>query len=101
MKAALVYDRVNKWGGAERELLALNELFPNAPLYTAVYSSKKAAWANVFPKVVPSFLQKALYFKDKHDMAEAIFKAFARALDVAIQVDERRLGSVPSSKGKL
>jgi imidazoleglycerol-phosphate dehydratase len=42
-----------------------------------------------------------LYGKDNHHMAEALFKAFARALDAAVQVDERRAGIVPSSKGKL
>lgn len=57
MRVALVYDRVNKWGGAERVLLALNRIFPNAPLYTSVYDSQKASWAKVFPKVIPSFLQ--------------------------------------------
>lgn len=56
MKVALVYDRVNKWGGAERVLLALHALWPQAPLYTAVYDKKRAAWADVFT-VRPSFLQ--------------------------------------------
>lgn len=58
MKVALVYDRVNKWGGAERVLLALHEMFPDAPLYTSVYNPKTASWARVFSKVVPTFLQK-------------------------------------------
>jgi glycosyltransferase involved in cell wall biosynthesis len=53
-KVALVYDRVNKWGGAEQVLLALHEIFPKAPLYTAVYSKKHAPWANVFPKIITS-----------------------------------------------
>lgn len=56
MKVALVYDRVNKWGGAERVLLALHALWPDAPLFTAVYDKKRAAWADVFT-VHPSFLQ--------------------------------------------
>src|SRR3989344_1742019 len=56
MRVAFVYDRVNKWGGAERVLLALHEIWPDAPLYTAVYNSDRAQWANVF-KVHPSFLQ--------------------------------------------
>jgi len=67
MKTALVYDRVNKWGGAERDLLALHELFPNAPLYTSVYNPKAALWAKVFPKVVPSFLNYIPFAKDKHE----------------------------------
>ena len=44
---------------------------------------------------------QVLYGKDNHHIAEAIFKAFARALDTATQIDERRIGSVPSSKGKI
>jgi len=56
MKVALVYDRVNKWGGAERVLLALHKIFPNAPLYTSVYHPKKAPWAKVF-NIKTSFLQ--------------------------------------------
>jgi glycosyltransferase involved in cell wall biosynthesis len=56
MKTALVYDRVNKWGGAERVLLALHKLFPDAPLYTSVYNEGQAKWANVF-NIKSSFLQ--------------------------------------------
>ena len=67
MKVALVYDRVNKWGGAERVLTALHEIFSEAPLYTAVYSSKKAKWAKIFPLVIPSFLQKIPLMQDKHE----------------------------------
>ena len=65
---ALVYDRVNKWGGAERVLLALHELFPDAPLYTAVYNSTTAGWAQVFPEVIPSFLQKFPGAKNHHEL---------------------------------
>jgi glycosyltransferase involved in cell wall biosynthesis len=66
-KVALVYDRVNKWGGAERVLLALHEIFPDAVLFTSVYDQKKADWAKIFPKVIPSFLQKIPYLQDKHE----------------------------------
>lgn len=68
MKVALVYDRVNKWGGAERVLLALNELFPNSPLFTSVYAPDKAKWAKAFPQVIPSFLQKIPLAKNRHDL---------------------------------
>ena len=67
MKVAIVYDRVNKWGGAERVLLALHEIFPEAPLYTSVYDSKGAPWAKVFPRVVTSFLQKFPLAKSNHE----------------------------------
>jgi len=44
---------------------------------------------------------QVLYGRDNHHIAEAIFKTFARALDAATQIDERRVGKIPSSKGKI
>ena len=38
---------------------------------------------------------------DDHHRAEAIFKALARALDMAKQFDIRLAGQVPSTKGTL
>jgi glycosyltransferase involved in cell wall biosynthesis len=67
MKVAIVYDRVNKWGGAERVLLALHEMFPKAPLFTSVYDEAKAPWARSFPKVYTSFLQKLPFTKSLHE----------------------------------
>jgi imidazoleglycerol-phosphate dehydratase len=42
-----------------------------------------------------------LYGEEPHHIVEALFKAFARAVDVACQRDERIAGLLPSSKGKL
>lgn len=67
MKVALVYDRVNKIGGAERVLLALHEIYPQAPLYTAVYDPDGAPWSKVFSKVIPSFLQNFPFAKKHHE----------------------------------
>ncbi|CAK9255145.1 unnamed protein product [Sphagnum jensenii] len=39
--------------------------------------------------------------KNSHHIIEATFKAFARALRQATEYDERRRGSIPSSKGVL
>lgn len=66
-KVALVYDRVNKWGGAERVLLSLHDLFPKAPLYTSVYNPKSAPWASVFD-VRPSFLQQIPQATSRHEL---------------------------------
>ena len=67
MKVALVYDRVNKWGGAERVLLALHEIWPKAPLYTSVYDPAAAGWADCF-EVRTSFLQKLPLPKNEHEL---------------------------------
>ena len=34
MKIAIVYDWIDKWGGVERILLALNKIFPKAEFYS-------------------------------------------------------------------
>jgi len=36
-RVALVHDYLNQYGGAERVLEALHELFPDAPVYTSIY----------------------------------------------------------------
>ncbi len=38
---------------------------------------------------------------NSHHIIEAGFKAFARALDMAVTLDQRRLDQIPSSKGAL
>lgn len=52
-----------------------------------------AARANIHAQV--------LYGRDDHHRAEALFKAVGRALDAATQIDSRRAGVVPSTKGTL
>lgn len=65
-KIALVYDRVNTpYGGAEKLLLALHEIFPNAPLYTSVYDEQLAPWAKVFT-VKTSWINKFSWLRNKH-----------------------------------
>ena len=64
---------------------------------------------SLFPHFFESFAVNAkcnlharvLYGRDDHHKAEALFKALARALDVATQLDPRRAGNVPSTKGSL
>lgn len=67
MKIAFVYDRVNKFGGAERVLLALHEIWPEAPLYTVIYDKQKVAWAKDF-KIIPSFLNSYSFVQKNHEL---------------------------------
>lgn len=103
MKVALVYDRVNKWGGAERVLLALKELFPHAPLYTSVYNPQRAKWAKKFT-VHPSFLQKIPFAANAHEQFALLMPlAFERFqfddYDVVISVtSEYAKGIITKSK---
>lgn len=90
MKVALVYDRVNKFGGAERVLLALHEIWPDAPLYTAVYDPAGAPWAGVFD-VRPSFLQHVAWARTHHEwlapLTPMAFESFSfDGYDIVISV---------------
>jgi glycosyltransferase involved in cell wall biosynthesis len=38
-RVALIHDYLNQYGGAERVLEALHELFPTAPVYTSIYDA--------------------------------------------------------------
>ncbi|MEC9065921.1 MAG: imidazoleglycerol-phosphate dehydratase HisB [Pseudomonadota bacterium] len=42
-----------------------------------------------------------LYGQNNHHICEAIYKGFARAMRVAVEVDPRKGGAVPSTKGIL
>jgi imidazoleglycerol-phosphate dehydratase len=82
------------------------------------YSVIQAAWhtpyagdipTTLFPHFFESFSitarcnlhARVLYGRDDHHQAEALFKAWARALDNATQIDPRRAGNIPSTKGTL
>ena len=67
MKVALVYDRINKFGGAERVLLALHHLYPQAPIYTLVHNPDTARWSRGI-KVVPSFFNKVKCLRTRHEL---------------------------------
>lgn len=79
MKVAIVYDRVNKWGGAERVLLSLHNIFPDAVLYTSVYDEDKAKWAKKF-KIKTSFLQSVPFARRNHEffapLMSLVFESF-------------------------
>jgi glycosyltransferase involved in cell wall biosynthesis len=40
LRVALVHDYIKEYGGAERVLETLHEIFPDAPVYTSIYSPK-------------------------------------------------------------
>jgi imidazoleglycerol-phosphate dehydratase len=39
--------------------------------------------------------------ENSHHQAESVFKAFARALRSALEIDPRTVGTIPSTKGSL
>lgn len=60
MKIAIVHDDLVQWGGAERILLGLCEIYPDAPIYTSVFDDKNKLLQGKFgsKKIITSFLRK-------------------------------------------
>ncbi len=60
MRVAIVHDDLVQWGGAERVLQGLTEIYPEAPIYTSVYDRNNQFLKQAFgsKKIVTSFLQK-------------------------------------------
>ncbi|KKQ02178.1 MAG: Glycosyl transferase group 1 [Candidatus Roizmanbacteria bacterium GW2011_GWA2_36_23] len=55
-KIAIVYDWIDKWGGVERLLLNLHQLFPQADFLTSYYNDVSAPWAKQL-HIKTSFIQ--------------------------------------------
>lgn len=58
MKVALVHDHLMQDGGAEKVLLALQEVFPEAPTYTLLYAPDRVAPEFRARDIRTSFLQR-------------------------------------------
>jgi len=82
--------------------------------YTVVQAEWNTPTIGQMPTtLVPHFLEslavtgrmnlhaRVLYGRDDHHKAEALFKALGRALEMAVRVEPRRGGNVPSTKGVL
>jgi glycosyltransferase involved in cell wall biosynthesis len=67
LNIALVHEWITNVAGAERVLLSLKELFPQAPIYTAVFDPEKAKPFKAFD-VRTSFLQKLPLMKSKREL---------------------------------
>ncbi len=78
MRVALVHDYLVQYGGAERVLEALCELFPMAPIYTLVYDEKLFASRLGGRKIYTSFLQNLPLSKTHH-------RAFPVLMPMAIE----------------
>ena len=81
-----MHDYLNEFGGAERVLLALSEMFPRAPIYTAFYKKNSEGYKRFKgKKIITSFVQKIPGFAGKlHSplrfLAPKIWKAHEKEL---------------------
>ncbi|MDP4011920.1 MAG: glycosyltransferase [Candidatus Roizmanbacteria bacterium] len=70
-RIAIVYDWMDSWGGVERMLLTMNEMYPDAHWYTSYLNKDGAAWTQIIAgsfagaqddsqknTIITSFIQK-------------------------------------------
>jgi glycosyltransferase involved in cell wall biosynthesis len=102
---AIVYDRVNKFGGAEQVLMALHNCFPDAPLYTSVFDPRGADWVKSW-NVRTSFLQRIPFAKEHHEwfgwlMPLAFESLDLSGFDVVISVTSEAAKGILTSPNQL
>jgi glycosyltransferase involved in cell wall biosynthesis len=98
-RIAIVYDWIDKWGGVERVLLTLKEMFPEAVFFTSVYDRKNASWAKdidiktSFMDRLPAFIKRnrilslpffptafeSMDFRD-YDLVISVTSSFAKSV---------------------
>ena len=75
-KVAIFYDWLNQWGGAERVLLNLLKIYPQATIFTLIYDRKKTSWLPPKIQIETSFLNK---------LPKYIFPVLSPIFDIAAE----------------
>lgn len=77
MKIALVCDFLTKFGGAQQVLLAMHEIYPDAPIHCLLYDKKGTMGKFAKAKIIPSGLQKSVL----HRHPKFLLPKFASAVE--------------------
>ncbi len=86
MRVALVHDYLNQFGGAERVLETLSEIFPEAPIYTLFYDKEGINGRFANKDIKTSFLDKPLIRK-RHRWFIPLFAKAVETLDLGDNYD--------------
>ena len=82
MKLAIVHDYLNQMGGAERVLLVLHELFPQAPIYTSIYAPQLVHPAFQRMDVRTTFMQRLPAAHNHHQAYLPVYPFAFESLDL-------------------
>jgi glycosyltransferase involved in cell wall biosynthesis len=82
MKVALVHDYLNQMGGAERVVIALHEIFPDAPIYTSIYDPARVDPAFQRMDIRTSFMQKLPLVTQHHQPYLPLYPFAMETLDL-------------------
>lgn len=83
MKIALVHDWLVNLGGAERVLIELHNIFPDAPIYTLFYDKKFKAEHLPEAEIRPSYLQKFPFINKRYKYAAILMPSAVESFDLS------------------
>ena len=108
-RIALVCDWLTTPGGAEKVLLELHRMYPEAPIYTSQYSKKginwfndadvRTGWLQIFPRCLRKILGVLRYFYFSHldlsdyDIVISVTGAEAKAVKTSSEPKKKTLSS--------
>ena len=106
MKLAIVHDYLNQYGGAERVVEAFHELYPDAPVYTSIYTPNTMPESLKEMDIKTSFMQKlpklAKYYKYYFPFYPRAFETFKiTGYDVVLSSSSAFAKGVKLEKGTL
>ena len=80
-KVAIFYDWLNQWGGAEKVLLDILKIFPNAQIFTLIHDPKKTDWLPKNIKINTSPLNKFPLAKKNNILYTPFYSIFLEQFD--------------------
>ncbi len=83
MKIALIHDYLTQYGGGERVLQVLSDMFPEAPIYTLVYDEKATGRVFVGKDIRTSFLQRLPFTKRYHRLFPLLMPLAVEQFDLS------------------
>ena len=83
MRIALVRDWLNTLGGAERVLIELHKIFPDAPIYTLFYDKKFKTEYLLNADIRPSYLQKFPFINKHYKYAALLMPSAVESFDLS------------------
>ncbi len=83
MKVAIVHDYLNQYGGAERVLEALHDLYPSAPVYTSMYAAKTMPAIYKNWDIRTSFMQRLPRIAKLHQLYLPLYPTAFETFDLS------------------
>jgi glycosyltransferase involved in cell wall biosynthesis len=82
MKLAIVFSWLNQYGGAERVLEVVHDMYPEAPIYTSIYRPEALPEAYRGWDIRPSFLNRIPLARRKHQLLLPLYPLAFESFDL-------------------